>query len=154
MGTYIRASHSNGTYNKSRMKLIWRSGVENKICVPASHSYHITIGKRIIGEFCLLFTGDVVSLWSFHIMESERGKGYGKIVLQTLIDALIYQQRTKLVLYVKSENTGAIRLYESFNFKNVPQADSTSLYYELALRHIKLGKLPHFLGKSKLNISI
>lgn len=137
------------------MKLIYRRGTQNKICVPASHSYHIATNKGIIGEFCLLFTGSIVSLWSFAIDANQRGKGYGKAVLNILIMELRRQNRDKFVLYVKTDNTGAIKLYESVGFKCVPQSDSTSLYYELPLRHINcITNLPHFAGKEYLNIQL
>lgn len=137
------------------MKVIYRKGTENKICVPASHSYYIADNEGIIGEFCLLFTGSIVSLWSFAIDPLQRGKGYGKAVLQLLISELRQQNRDKLVLYVKTDNIGAIKLYESVGFKVVPQGDSSSLYYELPLRHINcVTNLPHFAGKEYINIQL
>ncbi len=130
----------------------WRTGEANKICVSASHSFDIVKNNIKIGEFCLLFTGSVVSLWSFNISEAYRGKGIGGIILGHILADLKQQNRKKLVLYVKRDNLKAIKLYEKAGFKMVEQNDSTSLYMEHPLRHIKLGKLPHFAGNNEMLI--
>lgn len=126
------------------MKLKYRQNSDKKINVVASHTYEIIENNEYIGEFCLLFTHKLVSLWGLLIFQEYRGKGYAKKLLKVVIERLIAQGRHTLALYVKADNEPAIKLYESLGFARIVQQDSNSYYYELSLQNITIGNLPHF----------
>ena len=51
------------------------------------------------------------------IAEYEKGKGYGQIIMNYLIEYARSKSITKIYLTVDSENTTAINLYEKYLFK-------------------------------------
>lgn len=55
-------------------------------------------------------------LFSFRIHEDYRGRGYGKQLLQSVIDTLTEQGYTEFTVGVEDDNDRAKRIYESFGF--------------------------------------
>lgn len=144
--------------------LSYETDKTKKINVVASHTFYartklqkgdmevhkVELEEVTIGEFCLLFTHKLVSLWGLEIYIPYRRKGYAKKLLQVIIATLKAQGRHYLVLYVLPGNGSAIALYEQLGFKLIPQQDSNSLYYQLDLTDIKIGNLPHYAGEKEI----
>lgn len=58
------------------------------------------------------------------VIEKEKGKGFGKKILQYLIHKSEHRNIKAIRLSVDKNNIGAIRLYNSFGFKKISENDS------------------------------
>lgn len=85
----------------SREAIIWKS---------------LNIDEKSIGCYWIEHEDNHFYLGMF-IRENERGRGYGKITLQEIIDQAIELNLKELYLNVRETNLHAISLYESFGFK-------------------------------------
>jgi ribosomal protein S18 acetylase RimI-like enzyme len=65
-----------------------------------------------------LFDEDLVEIGNIGTIETERGKGYGKIV-SSAVTKLGRQKSEDVYLYVFQGNTPAIKLYEALGYKTV-----------------------------------
>lgn len=77
------------------------------------------INDEIIGFAGITLILDEAEINNIVIKKDFRKKGYSKILLQNLIDLSKKQNIKKINLEVNIENTIAINLYHSFNFKDV-----------------------------------
>ncbi|MEM9777291.1 MAG: GNAT family N-acetyltransferase, partial [Chloroflexota bacterium] len=94
----------------------------------------IYAGDTPVG-FAMLFVNEEKAeygLWRFMIDKDQQGKGYGKAALQILIDHVkTFPNATKMELCVVPDNAGAIKLYESFGFKDTGRVEWDENVYEL-----------------------
>lgn len=65
-----------------------------------------------IGRFILETINDYHLLWKVKIFDEYQGKGYGKKMMQEILDTF----KKDFYLYVRADNTIAIKLYERFGF--------------------------------------
>ncbi len=79
--------------------------------------YCICDGDTFIGYAGLSFCLDEGEITNVAITEKQRGKGYGKKLMESVIEAEKLRGITKLFLEVRESNTNAIRLYKSVGFK-------------------------------------
>ena len=77
------------------------------------------INDEIIGFAGITLILDEAEINNIVIKKDFRKNGYSKILLQNLIDLSKKQNIKKINLEVNIENTVAINLYHSFNFKDV-----------------------------------
>lgn len=61
--------------------------------------------------------GKMISLWSVHIAEGLRGKGYGQKMLQEVIEYVRGLGYTELRLLCKIDNCRAFHIYTKLGFK-------------------------------------
>lgn len=67
---------------------------------------------------CLIdYSGKTVTLYEFGIIDEYQGKGYGKILLNLIINDLILKSYKKIILQVSGDNKKAISLYLGCGFK-------------------------------------
>lgn len=72
---------------------------------------------RIISQGMLENNGEnFIVIGSIYTKENYRKQGYGKKIVQLLINEVVSRKKTPLLL-VKKENTGAINLYNKLGFK-------------------------------------
>ncbi|MEM8860508.1 MAG: GNAT family N-acetyltransferase [Chloroflexota bacterium] len=85
--------------------------------------------------FAMLFINEEKAeygLWRFMIDKEHQGKGYGREALQLVVDHIkSFPNATKMELSVVPENKGAIKLYESFGFKDTGRVEWDENVYEL-----------------------
>lgn len=62
------------------------------------------------------------------VSEENRGKGYGSLMMQALLDIARKQRVGAVSLTVDATNLGAVRLYEKFDFKQARVSETTLLY--------------------------
>ena len=61
------------------------------------------------------------------VSESEKGKGYGKVIMSYLISFCIENKFSDIYLTVDKNNLNAIYLYQKFDFKIVSEFSESSL---------------------------
>lgn len=71
---------------------------------------------RIIAATCGLYNGRHGILSSVVVAESERGKGYGKQIVEATIEALQTMGNPRIRLFVYKENDKALAFYEKLGF--------------------------------------
>ncbi len=95
-------------------------------------------GSVIAYAFVWIIKGEAF-LMSFAVEKKERGKGYGKIFMEKLIEKLRDEAHV-IQLDVRKSNIRAIRLYKSLGFKIVAERPGfysdgeTALLMELKLK--------------------
>jgi [ribosomal protein S18]-alanine N-acetyltransferase len=86
--------------------------------------YVVEVEKEIIGfvilQVCGSFSGYIQTIC---IDSGNRGKGYGKKLLQFCEDRIL-KISPNIFICVSSFNTGAFRLYEEFGFKVIGELDN------------------------------
>jgi ribosomal protein S18 acetylase RimI-like enzyme len=74
------------------------------------------IDGRIVGAACGLFDGRRGFIQSVAVLPEERGKGYGKAVVQAVIDALLELGTKRIRLFVLMDNAQVLPFYEQLGF--------------------------------------
>lgn len=93
--------------------------LNNELNSPNSIYLKAEINNEIIGFAGISFILDEAEINNIVIKKNFRKNGYSKLLLQNLIDLSKKQNIKKINLEVHIENTIAINLYRSFNFKDV-----------------------------------
>jgi ribosomal-protein-alanine N-acetyltransferase len=84
-----------------------------------SRSWVATNGARVIGYLVSWFLRDEVHLLNIALHPGHRGRGYGRQLLEHLVDEAVHGGRYVITLEVRESNLPARRLYESFGFVDV-----------------------------------
>ena len=94
---------------------IFKSELENpnSIYFVAKHS------NEIIGFVGILLIIDTAEITNIVVKKSYRGNGISKILMNHIISYCIEKNIVKINLEVNSKNEPAIKLYQSFGFKEV-----------------------------------
>ncbi len=87
--------------------------------LSADHrSYFVAVdGNSVVGYAGLLAVGAEGDVQTIALSEQYRGKGIGRELLNTLIDAARQRQARQLFLEVRADNANAIALYQSSGFE-------------------------------------
>ena len=75
------------------------------------------IDNKLIGYLRLLTHKDYGHLGQIAVTKSERGKGYGNILMKYALDFFEFKGMKRAGLYVETKNQPAISLYEKFGFE-------------------------------------
>ena len=97
------------------------SWVQKKISANIDRYTCVLLGDRKAGYYCFSKDGDTWELDDLYILPEFQGRGFGTKVLERCLasaDAPVF-------LYVFTANTGAIRLYEKFGFREVETVSPT-----------------------------
>ena len=87
--------------------------------LSANHrSYFVAVdGNSVVGYAGLLAVGAEGDVQTIALSKQYRGKGIGRELLNTLIDAARQRQARQLFLEVRADNANAIALYQSSGFE-------------------------------------
>ncbi|OEY70968.1 ribosomal-protein-alanine N-acetyltransferase [Rheinheimera salexigens] len=80
------------------------------------YNFKLTLEQQIVGYVFCKIVADQAELFNICVNPYFQGKGYGKQLLQQLINDLSAKKITELWLEVRASNHIAIGLYESFGF--------------------------------------
>lgn len=83
-------------------------------------------GKELIGICNIAYGSGTASIFGFGLKKEERGKGYGRYLLQNIILKMKEKGISKILLEVGSQNKAAFNLYQSVGFSIKSQYD----YYQ------------------------
>lgn len=84
---------------------------------PFSFFYVIEKDKKIIGYFILWDMGEEFHLANIAVKKEERGKGYGRMMLDKILEMAKKENKKRIRLEVRVSNERAIKIYEKFGFK-------------------------------------
>lgn len=79
--------------------------------------YIAVLNDEIIGLCSINQEDDEVSIFGLGIVPEYRGNGYGRELLNIIVDSLIERGRPKITLMVTDENSSAIGLYKQLGFE-------------------------------------
>ncbi|PHM55470.1 ribosomal-protein-S18-alanine acetyltransferase [Xenorhabdus hominickii] len=82
-------------------------------------NYKITLNDQIIGFAITQYVMDEATLFNIAIHPDHQSRGYGRALLDHLINILPEKQINTLWLEVRRSNQSAIRLYEDLGFNEV-----------------------------------
>ncbi|WP_257797875.1 ribosomal protein S18-alanine N-acetyltransferase [Psychromonas sp. CD1] len=81
---------------------------------------HVLVdGPRIIGYYVASSVAGEVTLMNIAITTEEQGKGFGKLLLQSLLDTAKDKDEQEIWLEVRVSNSSAWRLYQQLGFVEV-----------------------------------
>lgn len=75
--------------------------------------------KNVRGYAGLLVLGRDADVQTIAVDETVRGSGYGRLLLQTLIDAAAKSQARQIFLEVRADNKVARSMYQNFGFEQI-----------------------------------
>ncbi|GGC94366.1 GNAT family N-acetyltransferase [Enterococcus wangshanyuanii] len=91
-------------------------------------AFGIYMDNTLVGYASIIFdeSDNMFNLWHFFISELFQGKGIGKQALGVVVEEIKGKSlgiANKVALGVEEENVVAIKLYESFGFKDTSERD-------------------------------
>ena len=94
---------------------------QQEIIDPGGSIFMLQKEDQVIGTFAFLKKGEGIYEFSkMAIMPEERGKGYGNLIMQFVIQFADQQGWKKLILYSNTLLMNSIHLYRKYGFKEVP----------------------------------
>ena len=94
---------------------------QQEIIDPGGSIFMLQKEDQVIGTFAFLKKGEGIYEFSkMAIMPEERGKGYGNLIMQFVIQFADQQDWKKLILYSNTLLMNSIHLYRKYGFKEVP----------------------------------
>jgi len=81
-------------------------------------SLFIKLNNIAIGYGQIIFNRDMYTVVNFGILKEFRGYGFGKILLNELINAAKKMQINELFIRVEENNYSALKLYNWIGFKS------------------------------------
>ena len=90
---------------------------------PEIQCYSAFLGDNLIGLCNVNLEGGDISIFGVGISPEYQGKGYGREMLNLLLDTLIHSQNGEITLEVDSENAAAYHLYITSGFRIKTQFD-------------------------------
>ncbi|EGW37639.1 GNAT family N-acetyltransferase [Desulfosporosinus sp. OT] len=94
-----------------------KSIIENCLQSETRELYLAVLNDEIIGMGSINQERDEALIFGLGIVPEHRGKGYGKELLQLIIDRLWQMGKTELMLDVDSDNVCALELYKKSGFQ-------------------------------------
>lgn len=107
-----------------------RSWIAKDILRPARRFFFIKLHKQSIGTIGVVESApDKIDITTFCILSLYRRHGYGRRILQQVVDMLLAEGWAHITLDVETENANALSLYLSCGF----QQANVYNYYHIAL---------------------
>lgn len=89
-------------------------------CIVVAYDCRVLeLDNQVIGYTISRYYEDICHLLNIAIAPSLHGKGYGRFLMQNLIDSLEPTQVANLVLEVRPSNVHALHLYQKIGFKEI-----------------------------------
>ncbi len=105
----------NSTLNTSLGFDMLKSSLENEM----AYFFVLEENEKILGYISTMFDGEIVEILNFCVDKSYQHKGLGSKIL-AYIDNYFYSLKAKsMILEVRNNNIGAIKIYEKFGFKQI-----------------------------------
>ncbi len=81
-------------------------------------SYYLIlkVNESIVGSLIAEKYGDIYTIRQVEVLPEERGKGYGKEMMTSIVDFLKPKNK-QIILYVRPDNKIATSLYKKLGFK-------------------------------------
>lgn len=92
----------------------WTPGIFAGELATGSRSYVVAEHDSIVGYGGVMMVGEEAHLTNLLVHPDHRRKGLGSQMVRRLIETSLVRGAKHLTLEVRSDNTGAIRLYQSF----------------------------------------
>lgn len=97
----------------------WTEGMLRDCFVAGYDVYGITENQKIIAYVIMRVINDEAEILNIAVDKHFRRKGYGKLLLQQLLELLKQKHMQKIFLEVRVSNVAAINLYEKLGFKKI-----------------------------------
>lgn len=80
------------------------------------------VKNKLVGYLRMLVLDDYGHLGQIAVEKTERGKGYGKELMEYALEYFEKKSLAKIGLYVETKNLVAINLYEKYGFKKIHES--------------------------------
>ncbi|MDQ7094844.1 GNAT family N-acetyltransferase [Desulfosporosinus sp. PR] len=95
-----------------------KSRIENCFNSETREQFLVVLGNKVIGLVAVNhLDGEEASIFGLGILPEYRGLGYGKELMELILEYLWNRGKTRLTLEVDSENERALNLYQGKGFK-------------------------------------
>jgi ribosomal-protein-alanine N-acetyltransferase len=84
--------------------------------ILSEHCSFVLMANSLLVGYCCVARNSIMSL---SILPKYRGRGYGRLLLNTSLEGLKTKNYKEVSLHVRIDNTVAQNLYKSLGFKNV-----------------------------------
>lgn len=95
----------------------WSQTLFESCLQPDYYNYVLRHGQQLIGYYFAQKVLDEVTLFTMTVAEEHQGKGYGRTLLQHMIQQAKLAECRQIWLEVRVSNEPAIELYRSAGFK-------------------------------------
>lgn len=99
----------------------WSKKIFDDCLTKPYFAYRLKQSEQLLGYYIAMTVLDEVTLMDIVVSSDSQGKGYGKALLQHLIDQCNQNNIQQLWLEVRESNVKAIKLYENAGFVLVEQ---------------------------------
>lgn len=99
----------------------WSRKIFNDCLSKPYFAYTLSQQEQLLGYYIAMTVLDEVTLMDIVVQPSEKGKGYGKALLQHLITRCHQTNMQQIWLEVRESNAVAIHIYEQLGFVLVEQ---------------------------------
>lgn len=82
-----------------------------------SELLYLTEGENQVGSLILIYNQDSASIFSVEVLNSHRGKGYGKKLVEKAIDRCKERNCNSIELNTEIDNNVANNLYKGLGFE-------------------------------------
>ena len=123
MGMQVIRTEHLMSYDMSPVKDI--KGRLELVCTKDENTeiFEACIGEDVIGTCNVEFTRSHVVIYEFQIYEEYRGNGYGSELLLLILDHLLKEDISKILLHVSGANIVAHAMYSHHGFVSEEQID-------------------------------
>lgn len=98
----------------------WTGGMfRDEVRNTNSHFFVAYLGDELIGYAGFWMLIDVAHVTSVTVAKPYRGRGYGRVQMQHLIDEAIAEEAATITLEVRESNAAARTMYEHFGFNAI-----------------------------------
>ncbi|MGJ8682675.1 ribosomal protein S18-alanine N-acetyltransferase [Paraglaciecola sp.] len=94
----------------------WSRKIFDDCLTPPYFAYYLESNSDTVGYFIAMKVLDELTIMDIGVKESERGKGYGRDLIDYIIERSTKDKIQQVWLEVRQSNTAAIGLYESVGF--------------------------------------
>ena len=91
----------------------------SELAQPTRHYIVATIDGAIVGYAGSFVLSPEADVQTIAVSADQQGQGIGTLLLSALIDHAAQAQAAQLILEVRSDNTGAIGMYQRFGFERI-----------------------------------
>ena len=107
------------------------SKVDVNVMPLNSELIYLSENDKQVGSLILVYNGTDASIYSVEVLDSHRGKGYGKKLVEKAINVCKSKSIKKLELNTEQDNQVANSMYRKMGFKLEGLKDNFNNYIKL-----------------------
>lgn len=94
---------------------------DNYILKNNTNIFSLTFDDELIGYIIFHISDDFTDVYKIFVRDSERGSGYGTMLLEKVINLAKRFKSKKIMIEVRKNNISAVKFYEKNGFKCISE---------------------------------